>query len=626
MNPNTALIHKANLLRKWSLISTTTAGSGHPSSCLSSADLIAVLFEKYFSYDTEDTTNLLNDRLIFSKGHGAPLLYSAYAMRDGLSYQELKTLRQFGSRLEGHPTPQFPYAEAATGSLGQGLSVGVGMGIGLKNIFSSLSHLKATIPHIFVLLGDGELAEGQVWEAASMASYHQLSHLIGIADINRLGQSDPTMYEHHMNVYKERFEAFGFQTMVIDGHNFDEIDYAFQTAVQNKSERPVMILAQTIKGKGVSVMEDKDGWHGKALNEEQLVQALLELGSPDDSLHFPERKPTAKMKIESVLPETNMSELSVIAPDEKDVATREIYGRSLLNAARSNPRILALDGDTKNSTFSSFVFDELPGQGVEGFIAEQNIVSAAVGLSRLGFKPFVSTFAAFLTRGADQIRMAAISEANISFCGSHVGVSIGEDGPSQMGLEDLALFGAIPGSLILQPADGVSLEKLFPSILSYTGISYLRTLRPKTPLLYDTDETFHIGGSHMVKKSDKDALTIVASGITVHEARAASEQLENEGISVRVVDCYCIKPLDTKTLHDCVKETKHPIIITVEDHFDHGGLGDFVLSALSETECKIIKLAVTHTSQSGKMEELLKDAGIDRTSIVATVKNLLTQQ
>jgi transketolase len=625
MSTNPALLHKANLLRKWSLVSTTAAASGHPTSCLSAADLIAVLFEDYYSYDTQDPTNLLNDRLIFSKGHAAPLLYAAYAVRDALGFEELKTLRQFGSRLEGHPTPRFPFTEAATGSLGQGLSVGVGMALGLKKVFAKLSHLKATVPHVFVLLGDGELAEGQVWEAANMASYQQVSNLIAIADINRLGQSDPTMYEYQLEIYKARFEAFGFHTFVIDGHTFAEITQAFESATHNETNKPIMILAKTVKGKGVQLFENKEGWHGKALSEQQLQQALIELGSPDDSLSFPNRKPSTKVKIESVLEDGKEEKfIPIISPDEKEIATREVYGRMLLQAAKSNPKILALDGDTKNSTFSQLVFDEHPEQGVEGFIAEQNLTSMAVGLSRLGFKPYISTFAAFLTRAADQIRMAAISESTISFTGSHAGISIGEDGPSQMGLEDIALFGALPGSVILQPADGITVQKLFPSIVSHTGISYLRTLRPKTALLYKKDEEFRIGGSKVLKKSEQDVLTIIASGITVHEALRAADSLENEGVRVRVVDCYSLKPIDTKTLHSCLEETTYPILLTVEDHYAHGGLGDFVLSAVSESEAKVVKLAVSHISESGKMEELLKDAGIDSKAIISTVKHLLS--
>ena len=631
MNTDSALFHKANLLRKWSLISTTTAGSGHPSSCLSAADLIAVLFENYYSYDTQDPENLLNDRLIFSKGHAAPLLYAAYAVKGALSFSELNTLRVFGSRLEGHPTPAFPFAEAATGSLGQGLSVGVGMGIGLKKIFSRLSHLKATAPRIFVLLGDGELAEGQIWEAANMASHYNLSNLIGIADINRLGQSDPTMFQYQLDVYKNRFEAFGFHVLVIDGHNFEEITSAFDTAVHNSTGKPVMILSKTTKGKGVSLLENKEGWHGKPLSEKDLKDALIELGSPSDTLTFPERLPQTKLKLDSILPENKQEvrnptiekEETDLPEGEASIATREVYGRMLLNEAKKDPKILALDGDTKNSTFSQLVFDELPEQGVEGFIAEQNMVSMAVGLSRLGFRPYVSTFAAFLTRAVDQIRMAALSESRISFTGSHVGVAIGEDGPSQMGLEDIALFGAIPGSVILQPSDGVSLQNLFPSITAYHGISYLRTLRPKTPLLYTKDEEFRIGGSKILRSSEKDMLTLVGSGITVHEALKAAEILEKKGMPVRVVDCYSIKPLDAHTLHQCSLQTTCPVLITIEDHFDHGGLGDFVLSALAGSEVKVIKLAVSHISQSGKMEETLRDSGIDANSIVQTVKEVI---
>ena len=604
---------KAKLLRKLSLESTTNAGSGHPTSCLSAADVMAVLFDSYFSYDLSNPLLLSNDRLIFSKGHAAPLFYALYAVAGAFPLDELKTLRQFTSRLEGHPTPQFLYTDAATGSLGQGLSVGAGMAYfakqqGIKN-------------HVYVLLGDGELAEGQIWEAANFASYYKLHNLVAIADINRLAQSQETMLGHDMETYEKRFNAFGFETIVVDGHNFEEIEQAFEKIQNSKVNKPFALLAKTFKGKGITSVENLDDKHGKALSQEDLEKALSELGPVDESVRFQLKKPQPFTQIEETSQNSDKSIITEFNIGD-EVATREIYGKVLAELALSNPTIYALDGDVKNSTYSQDFLKVYPQRFIECFIAEQNMVSVAVGLSRLGRTPFVSTFAAFFTRAFDQIRMAALSHANIRFVGSHAGVAIGEDGSSQMGLEDIAMFGSLPDSVILQPSDGVSAAKLLEQMSKQSGISYMRTLRSKTPVLYGNDEKFPIGGSKILHQSDADVLTIVATGITVHEALRAYEELKKESILVRVVDCYSLKPIDEKTMQESVKSTQQPILITIEDHFEHGGLGDLVLNAVTTSKAVVHKMAVRHFSHSGKKEELLDNAHISAKYIVEKVKEL----
>lgn len=611
----------SKLIRKWILVSTTSAGSGHPTSSLSATDLTTVLFESYFTYDLSNPIDPNNDRFILSKGHASPLFYALYAASGAHSFDELRSLREFGSRLEGHPSMYYPYTDAATGSLGQGLSIGAGLAYIGKHEGRSMKS--------YVLMGDGELAEGQVWEACNFASYYKLDNLVAIADINKLGQSQETMFGHDVKKYEERFRAFGFETVVIDGHDYTEIHQALEKAHKNTSGKPFAIVAKTLKGQGVSFLAGKDGWHGKALSKDQLDTALEELGDVDESLRFTLRKPTQKST--QKIGKSDSQNLRKAALPESfenykigsQLATREVYGNVLSMLAQKNLDIYALDGDVKNSTFSMDFLAYHKDRFIECFIAEQNMVGIAVGLQRVGKIPFVSTFAAFLTRAADQIRMAGISHANIKFVGSHAGVSIGEDGPSQMGLEDIALFAPIPQSVILHPSDAVSTAKLLPQLLSHRGISYLRTLRPKTEVIYKNSEEFVIGGSKVLKKSSKDEFTIVAAGITVSESLKAYDLLQKEGIHVRVIDCYSIKPIDTKTLTRAIKETKKPVMITVEDHYEFGGLGDSVLSALSLETVVVSKLAVSKIERSGKMDELLKDARIDAASIVQEVKRLL---
>jgi transketolase len=602
---------KAKLVRKWCLTSTTEAGSGHPTSCLSAADITTVLFDHYFTYDIDNPLNLYNDRFVLSKGHAAPLLYTLFGMAGAYPLEELKTLRKLNSRFEGHPVPKYKFAEAATGSLGQGLSVGAGLALAAKR--------EKYGSKIYVLTGDGELAEGQIWEAANFAAHEKLDNLVAILDINRLGQSQETMFGHHIDEYVRKFEAFDFEVIAIDGHDYEEINQALQ-AVQKPNGKPFAIVAKTFKGRGISFLENKDDWHGKPLKKEELEKALKELGTTDDNLRFQLKKPR-----QTKLPQKteSSSDAGFNFEQGKEYATRVVFGEVLAKLGDQHQDIYALDGDVMNSTFTQNFKKVHAERFVESYIAEQNMVSVAVGLSRIGKIPFVATFGAFLTRAADQIRMARVSEANIKFIGSHVGVSIGEDGPSQMALEDIALFGTLPGTIVLQPCDAVSTSKLVPQMITHQGFAYMRTLRPKTTLLYKNGDSFKIGGSKVLRQSDKDQLTVAATGITVFEALKAADELKKENISVRVVDCYSIYPVDADTLKNCIKETKQKIIITVEDHFEHGGFGDFAAEALCDQAAQVIKMAVRKISQSGTKDELLNDAGIDAAHIAAKVKSIL---
>jgi len=605
------LEEKAKLVRKWCLVSTTEAGSGHPTSCLSAADITTVLFDRYFTYDLANPLNLNNDRFVLSKGHAAPLLYTLFGMAGAYPLEELKTLRKFGSRFEGHPVPKYKYAEAATGSLGQGLSVGAGLALVAKR--------EGYGSKTYVLTGDGELAEGQIWEAANFAAHEKLDNLVAILDINRLGQSQETMFGHRIREYVKKFKAFDFEVITINGHNYEEINQALQ-ATQQPNGKPFAIIAKTFKGYPISFLKNKDGWHGKALKKEELEKALKQLEPINDSLHFELKKPTqTKLPSKAGITTAQTSNFK----QEKEYATREVFGDELAKLAEGNKEIYALDGDVMNSTFTQTFKKAHAERFVECYIAEQNMVSVAAGLSRMGKIPFVATFAAFFTRAADQIRMARVSEANIKFVGSHVGVSIGEDGPSQMGLEDISLFGTVPDCVVLQPCDAVSTAKLVPEMMTHDGFAYMRTLRPKTTLLYKNEDTFDIGGSKVLRQSDNDVLTVAATGITVFEALKAADELQKENLNIRVVDCYSIHPVDATTLKKCLNEMKQKIVITVEDHFEHGGFGDFVAAALSNEQGQIIKMAVQKISQSGTMDELLNDAGINAKHIVAKVRAIL---
>lgn len=602
------LKEKGRRLRIHSLRSTTAAGSGHPSSCLSAADLISVLFFGQMRYDPRDPVNPENDRFILSKGHAAPLLYAAWAEAGIIEESRLTTLRRLDSDLEGHPTPRLPWVDVATGSLGQGLSAGLGMALAAR--MNNLAY------NTYVLLGDGECAEGAVWEAAGAASYYKVANLYAIIDVNGLGQSQQTMHRFDVDNFAAKFRAFGWYALTVDGHNYAEIIDAFSRCEREAGARPRVLVARTFKGKGVSLLENLEGWHGKPVPKQELDKALAELSEPYASDGFQPNLPSQARQQERPLD----IDIPIARKIGEAVATREAYGDALAKLAEKNDRIVALDGDTKNSTFSEKLLKTRPERFVEMFIAEQNMVGVAAGMAARGMIPFVSTFAAFLTRAFDQIRMAGVSRANIKFCGSHVGVSIGEDGPSQMGLEDLAMFRPIPGSIVLYPSDGVSAERLTGEAARTSGICYLRTTRPKTPVLYGNDERFPIGGSKIVRRSEEDCATVIGAGITVHEALKAADELARQGMRVRVLDAYSVKPVDKATILACAKRTGN--LIVVEDHYEEGGLGDAVLDAVGNA-APVIKLAVREIPRSGPSEALLETYGISSKHIVKAVKTIV---
>lgn len=600
----------ANLIRYYSLVMSTEAGSGHPTSSLSAADLMAgLLFSGTFKYDLDNPRHPNNDRLIFSKGHASPLFYSLWAAAGKITEQELMSFRKFGSPLEGHPTPAFRYTEAATGSLGQGLSIGVGMAMNAKYIDK--------LPYrTYVLLGDSEMAEGSQWEAMEIAAYYQLGNLIGIMDVNRLGQRGETMYGHDLSVYKERVSSFGWEPIVIDGHHFPQILTAYRQALQAK-DKPAMVIARTIKGKGVSFIEDKNGWHGKPLKKDELARALEELGEVNKSLTGEIAKP------DNVYPpaQAGAKAKPVSFDPAKPVATRHAYGTALERIFPQFPDMVVLDAEVSNSTYAEIFKAKYPGRFFEMFIAEQNMVGTALGFSIRGKTPFVSTFAAFLTRAFDQIRMSQYSHANIKFCGSHAGVSIGEDGSSQMGLEDIAIFRTLLDSVVFYPSDAVSTEKLVEEMAEHKGISYLRTTRKELPILYRNDEVFRIGGSKILKSNKADVAAVVAAGITVHEALKAYEELKAAGILIRVIDLYSVKPVDMSTITQAASDTGS--IITVEDHFAEGGIGEAVASALAGHLAPVYSLAVRKMPKSGKPDELLDYEEISKQAIMNKVKEIV---
>jgi len=598
----------AKLVRYYILVSTTHAGSGHPTSSLSATELMTgLLFGGAYRYDPGHPAHPNNDRLIFSKGHASPLLYALWAAAGELSEDDLMTYRSFGSRLEGHPTVALPFVEAATGSLGQGLSIGLGIALNAKFLDK--------LPYrTYVLLGDSEMAEGSQWEAMQIAAHYGLDNLIGVLDVNRLGQRGETMYGHDLEAYRERISSFGWETISIDGHSFEEILGAYPQA--RNASRPVMIIARTIKGKGVSFVEDADGWHGKALGKEDLERALDELGEVDKSLRGGIARPEDLRP--GARPEGKAGKIDY--PQGEPVATRDAYGNALVRIAAAFPNLVSLDGEVSNSTRAQKFKEAFPGRFFEMYIAEQNMAGAALGLATRGKIPFVSSLAAFLSRAFDQIRMSQYSDGNIKFVGSHAGVSIGQDGPSQMGLEDLAMFRTILNGIVLYPCDAVATEKLVEVCARHKGMSYLRTTRMKTPVIYGREEVFTIGGSKVLRKSGSDLVTVVAAGVTLHEALAAHEELRKEGIPIRVIDLYSIKPVDEETLTRAARETK--AIVTVEDHYPEGGLGDAVRSALAAEDVPVFSLAVRAKPMSGKPDELLDYEAISRKAIVSKVKEL----
>lgn len=599
----------ANQLRIHSIAATTAAGSGHPTSCLSAADVVAALFFGQMRFDPKHPHFHNNDRFVLSKGHAAPLLYAAWAETGAFPTDELLKLRQIGSNLEGHPTPRLAFVDVATGSLGQGLSVGVGLALAAR--------LDRLDYNTYVLLGDGEIAEGAVWEAASLAAVYKLNNLIAIVDVNRLGQSQATPFEHDLAVYRKRFEAFGWRVEDVDGHDLEEILEVLSGV--GLDDKPLVILAKTYKGAGVSFLQDRDGWHGKPLNKDEAAKAIAELQptarpAAGVAIPAPNPLPAPAHAVPASYPPLNYQ------PGDA-VATREAYGSALARIGEADARVVALDGDTKNSTFADKFLKKLPERFTECFIAEQNMVGVATGFGARGKVPFVSTFACFLARAYDQIRVAGISMANLKLAGSHVGVSIGEDGPSQMALEDLAMMRAIAGSTVLYPSDAVSTEKLVEQMALNKGIHFLRTSRPKTPVIYRNDEAFPIGGAKVLRQEAGDKVTVVAAGVTLHQALKAADTLKADGIGITVIDAYSVKPLGKDIIRLAAAKTNH-IVVTVEDHYAEGGLGDAVAGELSAAGIKVHKLAVRELPRSGKPEELLARFGIDAAAIVKLVKSL----
>ena len=610
-----ALHNITTRLRIDSIRSTTEAGSGHPTSCCSAAEIVAVLFFDHMRFDPRNPQHADNDRFVLSKGHAAPLLYAAWAEAGALDRAELMKLRRIDSDLEGHPTPRLPFVDVATGSLGQGLCAAVGIALNARRLGSDY--------RTYVLLGDGESAEGAVWEAAQAAVHHRLDNLCGITDVNGLGQSCRTQWGHDMEEFARRWRAFGWHTCVVDGHDVPALRDALDEA-RGTQGRPTMILAQTIKGKGVLLFEGKNGWHGKPLKKgEELDRALAELEAQFVKTTAVPQIPPPPARSSAI--DDRRGHAGAVPPPAYEigahVATREAYGTAIATLGLIDSRVVALDGDVKNSTFSEKFERAHAGRFYQMFIAEQVMVGAAIGLASRGAIPFPSTFACFLTRAADFIRMAGISNANVKLAGSHAGVSIGEDGPSQMALEDLAMMRAVPNCVVLYPCDGVSTERLVAAAAYHQGMTYIRTTRPKTPVIYSTSRRFEIGGSNVLRESDEDEVTIVAAGITVFEALKAYEQLKREGTLVRVIDAYSLQPIDSATLVRSGRQTGH-WIVTVEDHYQAGGLGDAVSAAVGDEGIGVHRLAVRKIPRSGKSDELLERYGISAGHIVAAVKRL----
>ncbi len=610
-------------LRVDSIRCTTAAESGHATSSLSAADLMAVLLAKYLKYDWDHPGNPNNDRLIFSKGHASPLLYAMYKAAGVITDEELLSLRRFGSRLEGHPKPLtgdghgaprgLPWVDVATGSLGQGLPIGVGMALSGKYIDK--------LPFdVWVLLGDSEVAEGSIWEAFDKAGHYKLSNLIAILDMNRLGQRGPTELGWDAPVYAARARAFGWHAIEIDGHDIAAIGAAYGEALA-QTEKPTCLIAKTVKGSGVSLVANKEGWHGKALSPDQATEAIKELGG---ARHITVPVATPAHLQPATLPTAQPLKLPVYKVGTEE-ATRRAFGDALVAVGANRPDLVVLDGEVSNSTFAEEFNKAYPGRFFEMYIAEQQLVCAALGLSVLRKIAFAATFAAFLTRAFDQIRMAAVSNGSIRLCGSHGGVSIGEDGPSQMALEDLAMMRAVLGSTVLYPCDANQTAHLVNAMAELSGITYLRTTRAKTPVIYAPDEVFPIGGSRVVRHSDVDRVAIIAAGITLHESLRAYEQLKSEGIRARVIDAYSIKPIDKESLRQAAQVTGGRLVV-VEDHWPEGGLGDAVLDAFAGARASgltVVKLAVRSMPTSGTPAELLNAAGIDAEHIAQAVRDMM---
>jgi len=605
----------ATQLRIDSVRSTSEAGSGHPTSCLSAAEIMSTLFFAEMCYEPRNPQNPDNDRFVLSKGHSAPILYAAWAEAGLFPREDLLKLRRIDSDLEGHPTPRLPFVDVATGSLGQGICASIGTALNARRTGSEY--------RTYVLLGDGEMAEGSVWEAADIAVYHKLDNLCAVIDVNALGQSQQTQFGHNMDGIARRWQAFDWHTIVVDGHDVQALLTAYAEARATKG-KPTMILARTLKGKGLAAIEGKDGWHGKALKKgEETDKAIAELekqlvaGAAKPEIAGPRSKGRSDVAADySKIP----------APTFKlgdQMATREAWGVALAAVGAVDARIVGLDADVKNSTFSDKFEKVAPGRFYENFIAEQVMVGAAMGLSARGAIPFPSTFACFLTRAADFIRMSAISFSNVKFAGSHAGVSIGEDGPSQMALEDLSMMRSVHGCAVLYPCDAVSTQRLVVEMAKQKGLAYMRTSRPKTPVIYGPDEQFPIGGSKVVRQGRNDKAAVIGVGVTLFEALKAYDVLKSEGIEIRVIDAYSLQPIDAKTMTEAGRATGG-VIITVEDHYPAGGLGDAVSAAVAAAGYTVRRLAVTEIPRSGQPDELIERYGISARHIVEAVKESVT--
>jgi transketolase len=610
-----ALRDIATQLRIDSVASTSKAGSGHPSTALSAADIMAVLFFSEMHFDPKNPHDPDNDRFVLSKGHAAPILYAAWAEAGLFPRERLMELRTFESDLEGHPTPRLSFVDVATGSLGQGICAAVGIALNARRIKSGY--------RTYALLGDGEIAEGSVWEAADSASHHKLDNLCAIVDVNALGQSQPTEFRHDVDRIAARWSSFGWKAVVVDGHDIADIQKGLAIA-RATTGQPTVLVARTIKGKGLSAIEGKEGWHGKALKSgEETDKALKELEAqrtktaPEGSIPGPRNRG---------IPDSAPDYSTLPAPNYKPgdlVATREAWGTALATVGKLDSRIVGLDADVKNSTFSDRFEKVAPDRFFEMFIAEQVMVGAAMGFAARGAIPFPSTFACFLYRAADFIRMAGISMLNLKLTGSHAGVSIGEDGPSQMALEDLGMMRAVPDAVVLYPCEAVSTERLVAEMAQHKGLVYMRTSRPKTPVIYGPEERFPIGGSKVLRQSADDVAVVVGAGITVFEALKACDQLKTEGIAIRVIDAYCVQPIDKSRLTSAARATGG-VVITVEDHYSAGGLGDAVSEALADSNVVVQRLAVRDIPRSGQPEELVDKFGISARQIVETVKRSRT--
>jgi transketolase len=607
----------ARQLRVDSIRSSDAGGSGHPTSSMSAADLMAVLLDGHLKLDFDDPTGPAGDHLVFSKGHASPLLYACFKAAGAISDDELLSFRKLGSRFEGHPTPVIPWVDVATGSLGQGLPVAAGLALAAKRFDRSPSR-------VWCLCGDSEMAEGSIWEAFDHASHWELDNLVAIVDVNRLGQTGETMHGWDLDLYAGRARAFGWEAIEVDGHDVEAIEDAYAQA-ESVSGRPTVVLARTKKGAGVKAVEDQPGKHGKPIEDAEA--AIAELGGERDltvEVAKPERAAAGRDAGGSG-EQPRRSDSGGFAPPRyelgDEVATRKAYGEALKALGDARPDVVALDGEVSNSTYSEIFRDAHPDRYVELYIAEQQLIATAVALQRRGWKPFCSTFAAFFTRAYDFVRMAAVSRAELKLCGSHAGVSIGEDGPSQMGLEDLAAFRAVHSSTVLYPSDANQAAHLVGLMADLDGIAYLRTHRGALPVIYGADEEFEVGGSRVVR--DGDDVTLVGAGVTLHEAMRAAEELAGDGVEARVIDLYSLKPVDTQTLARAASETG--AIVTAEDHWPEGGLGEAVLSALAEAgeACPLRKLGVEIMPGSGTPEELLREAGIDAGAIATAARELV---